>query len=381
MQTLTVDKLKAGMIVAEPVLTKRGQTISKAGEELTNQLIAKLTFYKIESVSVEDIEEEEVAAEPASAEEKPAKSPVKPQKSESRVSDQITYTQRLKASPAFKKFQSDYAINIAYLQETLKKIADGGDSSCTDDLLNKCEALFKSKTALELFDMLSNMRNLEDPIYSHSLNVALISRAIGKWLKLPKDDLNTLTLAGLLHDIGKLKIPEDILNKPDRYTDAEFDVMKTHPLEGKKMLNGKGFDSRISAAALQHHERADGSGYPRGLFDDEMDDFSCIVAIADVYDAMTSARAHRDPLCSFQVISEFEKEGLQKYRTQYILTFLERIANTYNNSRVILNNAKTGRVVYINKSNLSRPVIQLDNGEIINLADSVNNKLFINSIL
>ena len=81
MQTLTVDKLKAGMVVAEPVLTKRGQTISKAGEELTNQLIAKLTFYKIESVSVEDIEEEEVAAEPAPAEEKPAKSPAKPQKS------------------------------------------------------------------------------------------------------------------------------------------------------------------------------------------------------------------------------------------------------------------------------------------------------------
>lgn len=380
MQTLTVDKLKAGMVVAEPILTKRGQTISKAGEELTNQLIAKLTFYKIESVTVEDIAEE-VAPEPAPAKEKTEKAPVKPQKPESRVSDQITYTQRLKASPTFQKFQSDYAINIAYLQETLKKIADGGDSSCTDDLLNKCEALFKSKTALELFDMLSNMRNLEDPIYSHSLNVALISRAIGKWLKLPKDDLNTLTLAGLLHDIGKLKIPEDILNKPDRYTDDEYDIMKTHPLEGKKLLNGKGFDSRISAAALQHHERADGSGYPRGLFDDEMDDFSCIVAIADVYDAMTSARAHRDPLCSFQVISEFEKEGLQKYRTQYILTFLERIANTYNNSRVILNNAKTGRVVYINKSNLSRPVIQLDNGEIINLADSVNNKLFIKSIL
>ena len=135
------------------------------------------------------------------------------------------------------------------------------------------------------------------------------------------------------------------------------------------------------AATLQHHERSDGSGYPRGLFDEEIDDFAAIVAIADVYDAMTSARAHRDPLCSFQVINEFEKGGLQKYRTQYILTFLERIANTYNNSRIILNNAKTGRVVYINKSNLSRPVIQMDNGDIINLADSVNKDLFIKAIL
>ena len=115
--------------------------------------------------------------------------------------------------------------------------------------------------------------------------------------------------------------------------------------------------------------------------EDEIDDFASIVAIADVYDAMTTARAHRDPLCSFQVISEFEKEGLQTFNTKYILTFLERIANTYNNSRVILNNAKTGRVVYINKSSLSRPVVQLDNGEIINLADNAFSDIYIKSIL
>lgn len=383
MQKLTVDKLSAGMIVAEPILTKRGQTISKAGEELTNQLIAKLTFYKIEEVTVEDpvAEEKEAPAPEPPVNDTEIKAPKQSKKADSHVSNQITYTQRLKASPSFKKFQSDYALNIAFLQKALQDISSGADASCTDEMLKNCEALFKSKTALELFDLLSNMRNLEDPIYSHSLNVALISRAIGKWLKFSKDDLNTLTLAGLLHDIGKLQIPEEILNKPSRYTDEEYEIVKQHPLNGRKILNNKGFDSRIMAATLQHHERSDGSGYPRGLFDEEMDDFACIVAIADVYDAMTSARAHRDPLCSFQVISEFEQEGLQKYRTQYILTFLERIANTYNNSRIILNNAKTGRVVYINKSNLSRPVIQLDSGEIINLADNVNSKLFIKSIL
>ena len=209
----------------------------------------------------------------------------------------------------------------------------------------------------------------------------MISRAIGKWLHFTSEDLNTLTLAGLLHDIGKTQIPEDILNKPSRYTDEEFELMKSHPLLGKKILNNKGFDSRILAATLQHHERSDGSGYPRGLLEDEMDDFSCIIAIADVYDAMTSARAHRDPLCSFQVINEFEKDGLNKYHTKFVLTFLEHIANLYNNSRVILNNAKTGRVVYINKSNLSRPVIQMDSGEIMNLADGANKELFIKAIL
>ncbi len=376
MITLTVDKLSAGMILAEPVVTKRGQTISKAGDTLTNQLIAKLTFYKIEEVTVEEPEPE---PEPEPVVEKASEE--KPKATESRVSDQITYTQRLKASPKFQKFQSDYALNLGYLKENFEAIIAGGGAECTDMMLENVESLFKSKTALELFDMLANMRNLEDPIYSHSLNVALIARAIGKWVHLPKYDLNILTLAGLLHDIGKTQIPAEIINKPGKYTDEEYEIVKTHPLLGRKILKDKGFDSRITAATLQHHERSDGSGYPRGLLEDEIDDFACIIAIADVYDAMTSARAHRDPLCSFQVISEFEKDGINKYHTKYILTFLEHIASTYNNSRIMLNNAKTGRVVYINKSNLSRPVIQMDNGDIINLADTVNKELFIKSIL
>ena len=391
MITLTVDKLEPNMIVAEPVVTKRGQTIIKSGEKLTPQLIAKLTFYKIESATVEDTEEEKpVEEQPPVVEQSVEKEEVeevkkeKPKAAPARhdyVSDQITYTQRLKASPNFQKFQSDYAMNMTSLKENFDAILKGADASCTGPMLEQCESLFKSKTSLELLDMLGNMRNVEDPLYSHSLNVGLISRALGKWLQLPLEDVNTLTLAGLLHDIGKTQIPPEILNKPGKYTDEEYAIMKTHPVHGKKILNDKGFDPRILYAALQHHERCDGSGYPRGLEEDEIDDFANIVAIADVYDAMTSARAHRDPLCSFQVINQFEQEGLKKYKTKFILTFLERIANTYNNSRVMLNNAKTGRVIYINRSNLSRPVIQLDTGEIINLIEGGHGDIFIKSIL
>ena len=391
MITLTVDNLTPGMIVASPIVTKRGQTISKPGEKLTPQLIAKLSFYKIDVVTVEGQASAPVDTEAVAKKSnpKPDDKKAEPQntnkldkaKEESRVSNQITYSQRLKQSSHFQKFQSDYALNIANLKEHFNSIIAGGNADCCTDLLEQCEALFKSKTTLELFDMLANMRNLEDPIYSHSLNVGLIARCIGKWLHLSKSDLNTLTLAGLLHDIGKTQIPEEILNKPGKYTDEEFATMKTHPLLGKKILNGKGFDSRILAATLQHHERSDGSGYPRGLMEDEIDDFAAIIAIADVYDAMTSARAHRDPLCSFQVINQFEKDGLNKYHTKYVLTFLEHMANTYSNSRIMLNTAKTGRVVYINKSNLSRPVIQLDSGDIINLSDNNHKDLFIKSIL
>lgn len=381
MVTLPINKLESGMIVAEPIITKRGQTIAKVGTELTNQLIAKLTFYKIESVTVEDPvteEEPKVAAEDMFlSDEKPIQQPVR----EKTTSNQITYTQRLKASPKFQQFQSDYALNMTYLVENFEAIIAGGGSECQDMLLESCESLFKAKTSLELFDMLHNMRQVDDSIYAHSLNVALISRAIGKWLRLPKGDLDTLTLCGLLHDIGKTQLPSELFSKPGAYTDEERELVNSHPLLGNKILKGKGFDSRILLATLQHHERCDGSGYPRGLMDDEIDDFASIICIADVYDAMTSARSYRDPLCSFQVIAEFEKEGLKKYNTKYLLTFLEHIASTYNNSRIILNNAKTGRVVYINKNNLSRPVLELDNGDILDLSHPDYKDLFIRAIL
>ena len=374
MAMMTVNKLEPGMVALSPIVTKRGQVIAKEGTELNSQLIAKLTFYKIDEVDVKVPEIKiETVVEPEEE--------IVPVAKKAYVSDTITYMQRLKASPKFQQFQTDYALNIEYLKENFEAIIAGADSDCADMLLENVESLFRGKTSLELFDMLHLMRTVNDTVYAHSLNVALTSRAIGKWLKLPKDDLDCLTVAGVLHDIGKTQIPSDILNKPGKSTDEEWELVKSHPLMGNRILKNKGFDNRIPTAALQHHERFDGSGYPRGLTAYEIDDFASIIAIADVYDAMTSARSHRDPLCSFQVIAEFEKEGIKKYNASYILTFLERIANTYNNSRVILSDARVGRVVYINKRNLSRPVIELDSGEMLDLSSSANRGITIHSIL
>ncbi|MCF0185202.1 MAG: HD-GYP domain-containing protein [Bacteroidaceae bacterium] len=374
MAILNVSELTEGMITLAPIVTKRGQSIAKEGTVLTDQLISKLTFYKIETVDVDIPEPEPDIFLDSEPEPEPL-----PQKEV--MSDSISYMQRLKTSPKFQMFQSDYALNIEYLKENFEAIIAGAGDECADMLLENVETLFRSKTSLELFDMLHLMRSVDDTIFAHSLNVALTSRAIGKWLKLPKEDLNVLTVAGVLHDIGKTQIPEEVLNKPGKYTDEEWEMVKSHPLQGKSILADKGFDPRIIKAALQHHERFDGSGYPRGLFGDEIDDFAAIIAIADVYDAMTAARSYREPLCSFQVIAEFEKEGIKKYNTSYILTFLERIANTYNNSRVILSNGKPGRVVYINKHSLSRPVIELDGGEILDLSNPKNSDISIKSML
>ena len=118
-----------------------------------------------------------------------------------------------------------------------------------------------------------------------------------------------------------------------------------------------------------HHEKCDGSGYPYGLKGDEIDKYSKIVTIADIFDAMTSERVYRAAMCPFTVIKAFEDEGIQKYEAKYILTFLENVANSYLNHRVSLSNGMEGNVIFINQSDYSLPIVKCDNDEIINLQE------------
>ena len=198
-------------------------------------------------------------------------------------------------------------------------------------------------------------------------------------LKLSKDDLKVLAVAGLLHDIGKTQIPDEVLNKPGKPTDEEFALIKKHPKMGYDILKKHQVDPRIRKVALMHHERCDGTGYPMELEAEEIDDFASIVAIADVYDAMTAARTYRQPLCPFEVIAAFEKDGLQKYNPGFILTFLERVAATYQNNRIILNDGRSANIVLLNKNHISKPMVQLQDGSCLDLSREPG--LFIKSIL
>lgn len=382
MVKLEVKKLKPGMVVEKPIVTKRGQTIAKVGTKLDSKLIARLNFYKITEVTVDSevvgeapkpVEKELPPPEPVEEpkpepKEEPKEEPKPaPKKEEApKMRESMSYTNKLQNDKEFQEFQISYSSNMATLEDAFDTIIFGDGNISETELILKAESMFASKTSIELFDLLHCMKSIDDSVYAHSINVALISRAIGKWLKLPREELDELTIAGLLHDIGKAEIPDEVLNKTGKLTDEEFELIKSHALKGSKLLKKAGFSSEIQFAALQHHERSDGSGYPRGLTSDEISDFASIIAIADVYDAMTSARSYRKPKCAFQVIAAFEDEGLQKYNTKFILTFLARIANAYQNSLVILSDGRRGKIVYINKNKLSKPIVQVDD-EMIDL--------------
>lgn len=361
MRRLTPKELEIGMIIAEPVKTPLGQLLAEKDTEVTRQLINRMKLYRVEYAMVEGSDPDTPTPKTHAAASK-------------------THSQKVAASNEFKDFQLKYFQSIDELKKVFNAAYKDSADIDTTELLASVSDLFTSrKTIIELFDMLFNMRILTDPLYSHCLNVGLISRMIGRWLKLGREELNLLTLAGLLHDIGKIKIPDEVLNKPGKLTDSEFALIQRHPIFGYDILKKQPLDPRIKKAALMHHERCDGSGYPSKLTDKFIDDYAMIVGIADVYDAMTAARSYRAPLCPFQVLSNFEEDGYQKYKTKYILTFLKHIASAYQNNRVILSDGYACNIVMLNQHSLSRPMVQLDDGSIIDL--STSRDLFIKSVL
>lgn len=376
MKEYQIEELKPGMVTAEPVKTYSGQLIISSNVELTRTLISRMDFYGIKSAQIVELvlgqTNPAIVAAPVASTETHSK-PV------ASTNTRYSYSAKIKNSPEFKRFQVDFTLRTNDLKMCFDSFLNFGGSVNKENLLRETASLISfQQTTIEFFDMLHNMRHATDSIYAHSLNVGLISRMIGIWLDFPADALDTLTLAGLLHDIGKTKVPEEVLNKQSRLSDEEFTLVRQHPQYGYDILKKQPLDSHIKKSALMHHERCDGSGYPLGLTYEEIDDYALIIAIADVYDAMTAARSYRDPLCPFQVIAEFEKDGLQKYKPKYILTFLERIATTYQNNRVLLSNGQPARIVLLNRNQLSKPLVELNDGSYLDLCKS---QLYIKSLI
>ena len=149
---------------------------------------------------------------------------------------------------------------------------------------------------------LAKIKRHDDYTFTHAINVAILTVAQGEKLDLERDTLRDFAIAGLLHDIGKLKVPGDILRKPGKLTDAEFDQIKRHPLEGAKILCSYQDIPEIAAvAAFEHHLKFDRSGYPRTRRNRELNLCSLLVTIADVYDALRSSRHYRSEMQSHQI--------------------------------------------------------------------------------
>lgn len=347
MKRLSTMQLLPGMIVAEDAVSYNKQIVLRKGSVLTDKLITKLSLYGILTLYIED---SAVSAPPPPDSKEPS------------------YSERVKKSEEFKLFKAEYEEGVDAFRLAVNSVVERNLSLDVDRLLHEAlDMIAGAKGQVGILDMLQNMREYDDSTFSHCLNVGLICNVLATWLDLTGEEAEMATACGLFHDIGKLLISHDIIAKPGKLSDEEYQEIKRHPLEGYQLLLNQNVDRHICNAALMHHERCDGSGYPLHIKEDQIDQYAKIVAIADVYDAMTAARAYRGPLCPFQVIEIFESEGLQKYDAHYILTFLENVVNTYIQNRCRLSDGRDADIIYINRDRLSRPTVQCG-AEYIDLA-------------
>lgn len=333
---IRTDQAEAGMTVAADVYTTNNQLILTKGTKLDERMITRLRFYNIYGLFIYKGELE-----------------LKPVKDES-------YIDMLRNTPEFRKFNRTYVETVNNVEKCFHSVLASDNEVLDIDamLADTDRILHEGRNGVHIFEMLHGIRDYDDMTYVHSLNVSLICSIFGTWLKLPKEEARILTLAGLLHDIGKMLVPRDIIAKPLRLSEDEYEVIKTHTIKGYQALKDYPIDIRVKYAALMHHERCDGTGYPNGFKSDQIEEFSKIIAIADVYDAMTSNRRYRKAICPFDVVENFERDGFLKYDPGYLMVFMERIVQSYMHNIVRLSDGREGEVIMINKLSLSRPVVR-----------------------
>lgn len=363
---ILTSRATQNMIVADDVYTSDDKLVIPEGTVLTEDIIDSLKEYGVFAIRIKvDDDGNNAAAEnekvtPAGDE---ALNEQRQEIKNSAEQEHESFLKQVKESKEFEVFHSAFVDSVDNLKNVFSKVVMHNEQIDGESILSDVEnVVSKGRNSIHILDMLQCMRGYDDVTYVHSVNVALLSNMIGRivYPDISDEELKVLTLAGLLHDIGKMMVPDNIIQKKGRLTLPEYNLVKTHVLFGNNILKGiDNLDPRIAEVAMRHHERCDGTGYPGGYKREQIEPFARIVAIADTYDAMTSDRAYRAAICPFDVIEMFEHEGIVKYDVAFLLPFLEKAVQAYMNTDVRLSTNQIGKVIMINKNEFSKPVVQV----------------------
>lgn len=229
--------------------------------------------------------------------------------------------------------------------------------------------LREARSPYNLISYLSHINQLDHHTHGHSINVSLICNAICRWLELEEDVSRDVVVAGLLHDVGKSRLNPDLLYK-NQLNLKEQEDFKNHTTLGFRMLEEANAPENVRLAALYHHEREDGSGYPTGLTGDRIPLAAKITAIADVFDTLTSNQNRRDKICPFKAINNLQVNYFGLLDTKILYTFLARIAECYVGEMVRLSDGRVGQIVVTNRTSPAMPMVRTEADEIINLAET-----------
>lgn len=247
-----------------------------------------------------------------------------------------------------------------HVDEVLSSISNGQSfdidesrkviQSCITSILRNANALL----------WLTQVKQQDKYTAEHSLRVGILAIAFGRFVGLKEHELETIGLCGMLHDIGKTKVPEDILNKPGRLTRVEFDIMKQHSVFGKEILDEQtGVNKLIKETAHFHHERIDGKGYPEQLSASYLHKFVRMVSIVDVYDAITSARQYKESSPAFDALKILYSERDKHFDGELTEAFIRMVGIYPPGTLVEMTNGEVGIVVSANVDSRLRPKVEL----------------------
>jgi len=230
----------------------------------------------------------------------------------------------------------------------------------------------------------------EDYLYTHSVNVCIISVSIGIKLKMSPRDINWLGLSAILHDIGMIKISDSIINKPMKLTKQEFDLMKKHPDYSMSMLeNDTTIKMEILRGVLQHHERLDGSGYPSGFKGAQISKFGLIIGLADVYDAMTSEKKYRSSISKYEALKNIFEMAGKHFHPVLVKALVSLVGALPIETFLRLSTGEYGVVFELNSGNPNLPrVLVFRNAEgfksiprVVDLLEEKKDGIFVKEVL
>ncbi len=345
--------LHNGMEIGQSIRDRRGRVLIQDGIVLDDFMIEALPKLGINGVYVYDGEVEYEVEEKLSKE-------VECAIERNTVEDRA----RVRLTESVKKRVAE-GIQYIYSNSESKDFLNV-TNTITSDLM---KAINDNKAIAVDIDML---KVCDEYTFKHSVDVATMAMIIAKQEGLPEKDIHDIGISGLLHDVGKSRIPNELLNKPGRLTDEEFGVLKQHPVYGYDILKNKnGISEHILLGVVQHHEKMNGAGYPFGVKSEKIAAFAKIIAVADIYDALVTERSYKRAFSKRDAVEmimamteELDYTALRSFMASVILYPV--------GSTIKLSNGEWARVVENHPECILRPtVVGLTSGEVYNLAEDL----------
>lgn len=336
--TVGLAQLKMGDKIVQDVMTPKGGVLFHKGKVVTPRELEILQAFLVPRVVIEGTEDTSVST--------------------SNNDEDATF------------LTTDLQMEYKEMYVLLKKVHQLLSSAQPLPILEVRTQLEKLIAQLHEYNVLTFIpeQDPQDEYYYHSgVMSAMTSYCLAQWVGLPHKDWVQVALAGLFHDIGNTKIDKDILNKPGTLTHAELEEMKQHTVLGYQMIkNAPALNEGVKLTVLQHHERVDGSGYPNGIDTSKIHKYAKIVAIADIFHAMTLNKAYRKAVSPYIVLEQLFKDAFGKLDPAFVQIFIEKVTQFHNGTVVRLSDNRVGEIVFSDRNHPTRPWVSVD-GTIVNL--------------